>query len=82
MVVLPRPVAVKLEPVVEHPFDVVERVGPVLMPRELDGAPDLLVGGVGAEVLELALEPLQLGRKARPAKQLHAGQLGEAVAEA
>ncbi len=31
------------------------------MPRELDRAPDLLVGGVGAEVLELALEPLELG---------------------
>src|SRR4051812_4862728 len=39
-------VAVQLDPVVEDARDIVERVRPVGMPRELDRPPDLLVGGV------------------------------------
>jgi hypothetical protein len=34
---------VELEPVVEDPLDVVERVRALLVPRELDRPPDLLV---------------------------------------
>ena len=40
-------VAVQLDPVVEHPLDVVERVRPLLVAGELDRAPDLLVGRLG-----------------------------------
>jgi hypothetical protein len=42
-VVHPAAVAVELEPVVEDPLDVVERVRALLVPRELDRPPDLLV---------------------------------------
>ena len=52
-------VAVQLDPVVEDPVDVVERVRPVLVPRELDGAPDLVFGRG-----RLAREPLELPAKA------------------
>ena len=61
-------VAVELDPVVEQPLDVVERVRPVLVPRELDRAPDLLVGRRGLDPLELALEPLELAGDARAAR--------------
>ena len=58
-------VAVQLDPVVEDPLDVVERVRPVLVARELDRAPDLVLGRVGLarEPLELALEPLLLAAR-------------------
>ena len=48
-------VAVQLDPVLDHPLDVVERVRPLLMARELDDGPDLVLGRVGGgERLELA----------------------------
>jgi len=40
---------VHLEPVVEEPLDVVERVGTVVVPGELDLAPDILVGRLLAD---------------------------------
>ena len=43
-VVAARPVAVQLDEVLEQALDVVEGVRPLLMARELDGAPDVLVG--------------------------------------
>ena len=67
-VVAERPVAVQLEPVVEHPLDVVERVRPVVVTRELDLAPDLLVGGLLADSLDLPLQPLELAGKPRAAE--------------
>ena len=76
------PVAVQLEPVVEDALDVVERVGPLLVPRELDAPPDLLVARVRAEALELALQPLGLRRQVRAAQTSHAEQLRNAVAQA
>src|SRR5581483_6368259 len=53
-------VAVELDPVVEDPIDVVERVRPVRMACELDRVPDLVLGrGRGRlELLELAVQPL------------------------
>ena len=57
-------IAVQLEPVVEDPGDVVERVRAILMARELDAMPDLLVAGVRSEPLELALQALRLGARA------------------
>ena len=41
MVVCAAAVTMQLDPVVEQPVDVVERVRAILMPRELDGTPDL-----------------------------------------
>ena len=75
-------VAVQLEPVVEDPLDVVERVGPLLMPGQLDAPPDLLVARVRAEALELTLQPLGLRRQVRAAQASHAEELRDAVAQA
>src|SRR5688572_29131 len=74
-------IAVQLEPVVEDALDVVERVGALLVSRQLDRAPDLLVRRVLAQALELSLQALQLRRELRSAEELDAGKLGEAVAE-
>src|SRR6266567_36069 len=53
VIVGPAAVTVQLDPVIEEPADVVERVGTVLMPRELDRTPDLLVRRRGLDALEL-----------------------------
>ena len=82
VVVHPAAIAVQLEEVVEDPLDVVERVRPLLVARELDALPDLLVRGVVLEPLELALQALELGREPRPAQELDPAQLGQPVAEA
>ncbi len=58
-------VAVELDPVVDEPLDVVERVRPLGMARELDRAPDRLVARVLLQALELLLEPLRLAVDAR-----------------
>ena len=71
-------VAVQLEPVVEDPLDVVERVRPLLVPRELDRVPDLLVGRLGLDPVELALQPLELAGEARAAQEIEAAQLAQA----
>ncbi len=62
----------QLEPVVEDPLDVIERVRALLVPGELDALPDLLVGGVLAETLELTLEALELRGELRAAEQCDA----------
>src|SRR6201989_3616600 len=49
-------VAVQLEPVVEDPVDVVERVRAAVVARELDAPPDLLVGRLLLQPVELPLE--------------------------
>src|ERR1044072_8519910 len=82
MVIHPAAVAVELEPVLEDPLDVVQRVRPVLVTGEQDATPDLLVGRVLAEALELALESLELGRALRPPQKLDAGELPQPVAQA
>ena len=82
VVVHPAAIAVQLEEVVEDPLDVVERVRPLLVAGELDPLPDLLVGRVVLQPLELPLQALELGREPRAAQQLDAAQLGEAVAQA
>ena len=64
VVVHPAAVTVELEEVLEDPLDVIERVRPFLMTGELDPLPDLLVGGVVLEPLELALQALELARRA------------------
>ena len=54
---------VQLEPVVEQALDVVEGVRPLLVPRQLDGLPDLLVGRLLAHPVQLALETVELSRE-------------------
>ena len=60
----------QLEPVVQDPVDVVERVRPVLVPGQLDLVPDLLVGRLGLDPVELALQPLELAGEARAAQEI------------
>jgi hypothetical protein len=59
---------VQLDPVVEQTFDVVERVRTILMTRELDGAPDLLVGRRGLDAVELPLQLFELTGELRAAE--------------
>ena len=72
-------VAVQLEPVDEHPLDVVERVRPVLVAGELDLAPDLLVGRLGLDPVELALESIELAGEARTAQEIEPAELAQPV---
>src|SRR5207247_2201046 len=74
-------VTVQLDPVVEQPVDVVQRVWAVLMSRELDGAPDLLVGRRSLDALELALQLLELARDPRAAQQAEIAQAREPLAQ-
>src|SRR3954468_1757087 len=74
-------VSVELEPVVEQPLDVVERVRTVGVPRELDGAPDLLVARLGDDPVELPLEPLELAGELGSAQQRQAPQTAQLLAE-
>src|SRR5204862_8326412 len=80
-VVAERPVAVQLEPVVEQPLDVVERVRPVVVAGQLDLAPDLLVSGLLADPGDLPLEPLELAGDARAAEQRQVPQPPEPLAQ-
>src|SRR5690242_11912653 len=57
-VVAERPVAVQLEPVLEQAVDVVERVRPVIVAGQLDLPPDLFVGRLLADAVDLPLQPL------------------------
>src|SRR4029079_14733011 len=75
-------VAVQLDPVLEQPLDIVQRVGPVLMARQLDGARELLVGRRGLDALELALQLLELARQPCAAEQVEAAQARQPFAEA
>src|SRR5581483_9011040 len=68
-VVTERAVAVQLEPVLEEPLDVVERVRTLVVACELDLPPDLLVGRLLADPVDLPLQPLELAREARAAEQ-------------
>ena len=74
-------IAVQLEEVVEDPLDVVERVRPVGMARELDRLPDLLGARLLLELVELILEPLELACELRTAQELHAAELTEPLAQ-
>jgi len=69
------PISVELDPVLEEPLHIVERVRPILVTRELDGAPDLLVGRRRLDTLELPLQLLELSRKACPAEQVQVALL-------
>src|SRR5205814_638795 len=55
-VVVGAAVTVQLEPVLEQPFDIVERVRARVVARELDRAPDVLVRRLLLEPVELTLE--------------------------
>jgi hypothetical protein len=50
------------------------------VPRELDGAPDLLVGRRRLDPVELALQLVELARELRATEQVQAAQPGQAVA--
>ncbi len=67
-------VAVQLDPVVEHSLDVIEGVRTIGVPGQLDRAPDLLVSRLGLNLLELALEALQLAGDLRAAEQRGAAE--------
>src|SRR5207247_3409384 len=71
-------ITVELHPVVEQTLDVVERVRPVLMTGELDGPPDLLVGGSLLRPLELALQLLQLPGELGAAQEIEAAKARQA----
>src|SRR5581483_3388240 len=73
-VVGPPAVPVQLDPVLEDPRDVVQRVRAVRVPRELDGAPDLLVRRLRLELLELTLQALELAGELRAAEERGAAQ--------
>ena len=75
-------IAVQLEEVVEDPLDVVERVRPILVPRQLDRLPDLVVARLLLETVDLVLEPLELAGQLRPAEELHGAELTEPLAQA
>ncbi len=55
-------IAMQLDPVFDETLDVVERVGPLFVTRELDLLPDLVVRRLGRYALELLLQPLELAR--------------------
>src|SRR5205823_14881065 len=74
-------VAVQLDPVGENPLDVVEGVRAVGMPGELDRAPDLLVGRLGLELLELPLQSLELPGELRATEQWGAAEAVQALAQ-
>src|SRR5205807_1234425 len=74
-------VTVQLDPVLEQPLDVVERVRAVLMSRQLDRAPDLLVGGSRLDPIELPLQLLQLPREAAATKQVEVAQARQPLAQ-
>src|SRR5581483_1529825 len=76
-----RAVAAQLEEVVEHALDVVERIGPVCVAREQDALPDLLVGRLGRQPVELLLQPLELRGQLRAAQQPDAGELAQPLAQ-
>jgi hypothetical protein len=72
---------VELEPVVEQALDVVERVRPVVVARQLDLAPDLLVGGLLADPGDLPLQPVQLARELRAAEAREVPQPSEPLTQ-
>src|SRR5689334_2156364 len=74
-------VAVQLDPVVKHPLDVVERVRPVRMACELDRPPDLLVGRLRLQPLELPLESFGLTVDARAAQEGQPREPRQALSE-
>ena len=74
-------VAVQLEEVVEQALDVVERERALVVSRELDGAPDLLVRLLSRDPVELLLELVDLARDARAPEQARALELAQAVAQ-
>src|SRR5580765_3474466 len=80
VIVGPAAVPVQLDPIVEEPLDVVQRVRAVLMARELDRTPDLLVGRCGLDSLELALQLLQLPGNARASEQVEIAQARQTLA--
>src|SRR6476661_5270703 len=74
-------ITVQFDPVVQEAADVVQRVWTVLVPRELDGAPDLLVGRRRLDALELTLQLLELARDARAAKQVEVAQARQPLSQ-
>src|SRR5581483_7837478 len=65
----PHAVAVELDPVLEEALDVVQRVRAILVPRELDRAPDVLVRRLRLHPLQLVLQPLELAGELGAAEQ-------------
>jgi len=81
LVVCAPAVAVELDEVLQHPFDVVQRVRPVGMARQLDGAPDLLVARLGDDPVELPLQALELAGQARAAEKRQTAEAVQPLAQ-
>ena len=73
-------VAVQLDPVLEQAFDIVEGVRTVLVPRELDRMPDLLVRRRRLDAVELALQLVEVSGEAGAAEQVEGAQARQALA--
>ncbi len=80
-IVRPSAIPVELEEIVEDALDVIQRVRTILVPSELDGAPDLLGARLTLQMLELILQPLELAAQLRPSQELHAGELTKPLAQ-
>ena len=80
-VVSERPVPVELEPVLEEALHIVERVRPLLVSSQLDLAPDLLVGRLLPDPLDLPLQPLELAGEPCTADQREVLQAPEPLAQ-
>jgi hypothetical protein len=67
-IVAERAVAVQLDEVVENALDVIEGVRPVLVARELDRLPDVVLGRFGSDPVDLTLQAGHLTRDADSAQ--------------
>src|SRR5438094_9833023 len=81
LVVRAATVAVQLDEVLQHPVDIVQRVRPVGMARQLDRAPDLLVARLGDDALELPLQALELAGQARAAEKRQTAEAVQPLAQ-
>ena len=74
-------IAVELDEVVENALDVVERVRTLLVPGQENRVPDVVLAGLVADPVELALQPAQLGRDAGTAQERQVAELRQALAK-
>ena len=71
----------QIDKIGEEATDVVERVRPVRVAGQLDGAPDLLVARLGDNPIELPLQALELAGEPRAAEQRHVAQAAQPLAQ-
>ena len=74
-------IAVQLDEVLQQALDVVEGVRTLRVTRELDQPPDLFVGGLLLDAIELSLKTLDLAGKTSATKEWQAPQAAQPLAE-